>query len=138
MHDQYLPNDSYIIADSGYALSKDVIVPYRQNEINGEREIQFNNILSIMRMAVEKAFGRLKSRWRILLRYIDCRNNDRIAKIIQVCCILHNICIDAGDIWDEMHDIVDENALERDNMRGGGENNGKTKRDWLARCLDNL
>ena len=41
-----------------------------------------------------------------------------VNKTIVKCCVLHNICIDFGDIWDEM--IVDDtpfsNEWQRDNV----------------------
>ena len=46
-------------------------------------------------MVVENAFGRLKGRWRCLLR-IDCNLNNT-SDIVASCIVLHNICEMYGD-----------------------------------------
>ena len=54
-------------------------------------QIQFNKRLSSARMVVEGAFGRLKCRFRCLLK----RNDTSLEKLpfkIAACCALHNIC----------------------------------------------
>jgi len=51
-------------------------------------------------MAVERAFGKLKSRWRILKNVMEITDMETIVDVIDVCCILHNLCIDCDDIWD--------------------------------------
>ena len=56
-----------------------------------EAEKYFNRSLCKMRFVVEHAFGRLKGRWRCLLK----RNDTTMQYIIQqtaACCILHNLC----------------------------------------------
>jgi hypothetical protein len=42
-------------------------------------------------MVIKNAFGRLKGRWRYLLKRNDIAMED-IPTIINACCILHNIC----------------------------------------------
>ena len=51
----------------------------------------FNSRLSRARVVVECAFGRLKSRWRSLLKRNDVKI-DFMTTFKTVCCILHNIC----------------------------------------------
>ena len=61
---------------------------------------------------VECAFGHLKSRWKIL----DKRLNSKISfasKMVIACVVLHNLCIHAGDYWDEPSD--DEHDSDDDN-----------------------
>jgi hypothetical protein len=50
---------------------------------------------------VERSFGILKTRWRaIFLRYMEIRSLFA-PKVVGACCILHNICMAAGDILEE-------------------------------------
>lgn len=42
-------------------------------------------------MTVENAFGRLKGRWRHILKQLDVTTNN-VPLIVIACCILHNVC----------------------------------------------
>jgi len=55
-------------------------------------EITFNKELSSARVAIECAFGRLKSPWRILQKRLDSRITFSV-KIAVACAVLHNFCI---------------------------------------------
>ena len=55
--------------------------------------LSFNNILSSQRITIERAFGILVQRWGILWRPITYRL-DKVATIVRVCAMLHNICVD--------------------------------------------
>ena len=68
-------------------------------------------------MAIEQAFGLLKSIWRILLKRQDTEFH-YLHCYITACFILHNICINNGDdhlhIWNdngEPDNIVNDNIL---------------------------
>lgn len=52
---------------------------------------KFNKQLSRARVVVENAFGRLKGRWRCLLKKNES-NTLNMPKIISCCVVLHNIC----------------------------------------------
>ncbi|XP_041950967.1 protein ANTAGONIST OF LIKE HETEROCHROMATIN PROTEIN 1-like [Alosa sapidissima] len=56
----------------------------------------YNYRLSSARLAVEMAFGRLKGRWRCLLKRNDCKL-ELSKKMTLTCCVLHNICEEHGD-----------------------------------------
>ena len=47
-------------------------------------------------MVVENAFGRLKGRWRCLLKQMDCQLTN-VPIIVASCVTLHNICERFGD-----------------------------------------
>ena len=51
----------------------------------------FNYRLSRARIVIENAFGRLKGRWRCLLKRTDM-DLKHIPNVIATCVVLHNIC----------------------------------------------
>ena len=55
----------------------------------GNDEVMFNSRLRSERNQIERAFGRLKARWRILLRPMDLNFED-IPDILLVCFVLPN------------------------------------------------
>lgn len=62
----------------------------RSPNLTAEQE-SFNVYLSSARTVVEIAFGRLKSRWRVLLKRSDFHFTFT-AHVIATCCALHNFC----------------------------------------------
>lgn len=60
----------------------------------------FNYRLSKARVVVEHAYGRLKGRWRCLLKRLDVSVSD-VSELILACCVLHNICESHGERFNE-------------------------------------
>lgn len=58
-------------------------------------------------MIIERAFGKLKSRWRCLLKQLD-ESTERVPQTIIICCILHNICILTDDHLNDDDDDDDD------------------------------
>jgi hypothetical protein len=57
----------------------------------------YNYCHSKTRIVVERAFGILKNRWRILLRKVDQKSDSNIENVIVACMVLHNLLIELGD-----------------------------------------
>ena len=56
-------------------------------------------------MVTEGAFGKLKERFRILHK--KCESNKETVKVMGfTCVILHNICIDKGDLFPRKFDLT--------------------------------
>jgi len=94
----YFPNNSHIIGDAAYAIHPHVMVPFRDNGHLTNRQKNFNYCLSSTRMAVERAIGQLKIRFRILLDCLPLTDVTKIPEFIIACCVLHNICILQNDL----------------------------------------
>jgi hypothetical protein len=59
----------------------------------------WNFIQSSIRMCVERAFGILKDRWRIMQKRADVPLRS-MADIVSTCIVLHNLCIITKDKFD--------------------------------------
>ncbi|XP_067206929.1 putative nuclease HARBI1 isoform X2 [Linepithema humile] len=96
------PNDSHLIGDAAYAIHEHLLVPYRDNGHLSVKQKNFNFCHSSTRMAIERAFGLLKGRFRSLLTLLDMERLDIIPKMILTCCILHNICLLRNDNFNDI------------------------------------
>jgi hypothetical protein len=137
--EQWVPGGTYIIADAAYPLRTYLIKAFPDSYMLTHRERHFNKVLSSMRMVVERAFGHLKERWRILLKEIYCTDIERIIKIIHACCILHNLCIDMGDLLsseDDLDSEIEDIDIEFEAVNDRREETaGTQKREYLANLL---
>ena len=71
----------------------------------------YNYRLCRGRVVVELAFGRLKARWRRLLKRNDMLMTNVPTNVIAACCTLHNICEIHGDEFnDEWMQECESNA----------------------------
>ena len=65
----------------------------------------------MLRSVVEPAFGTLKARWRIALKKVE-QKPSTLKKTVIAACVLHNICIERGDLYDtdnnDSHDSSDD------------------------------
>ena len=104
----------YLIGDAGYPLTVNMMIPFPGRESSFTREQRVYNFKhSSTRMAVERAFGRLKTVFRILKNIVDRPNMEQLPTIVLACCILHNIHLSlyADDV------IVEEDRDLRRPMR---------------------
>ena len=81
----------YIVADPAYPLLPWLQKAFPRNAGLTQHQKRFNTCLSKARFVVEHAFGRLKGRWRCLLKRNDTTLEYVIVQI-SACCVLHNLC----------------------------------------------
>lgn len=81
----------HIISDGIFPLKTWLMNPFQIGSGMPALEKNFNYRLSSARMTIVGAFGRLKARWRVLLRRPDV-HIETMRTLIYVCFLLHNFC----------------------------------------------
>ncbi|XP_025153202.1 protein ALP1-like [Harpegnathos saltator] len=104
------PDEKFIIEDSAYPSLQWLVPPFRDNGHLTPLQTEFNFILSSTRMAVEKAFGYLKGRFRRIKFFSEYREMPFITNTIVAACILHNLCLNYDD------DNVDYDDVEMEEL----------------------
>ncbi|KAH7936904.1 hypothetical protein HPB49_006279 [Dermacentor silvarum] len=87
----------HIVGDAAYPFREHLMTPIRDYGNLDCSDRAFNARLSGTRVLIENAFGDLKNRFRQLHR-LDMWTVDNISKFIISCCVLHNLCIEQGDL----------------------------------------
>ena len=93
-----VPVPVVILGDPAYPLLPWLLKPYPGTGLSTKAS-KFNTRLSRARVVVECAFGRLKGRWRSLLKRNDV-SIDHMTTLVTACCILHNMCEVHKDSFD--------------------------------------
>ena len=90
-----------ILGDSAYPLLSLLMKAFPDNGRLSQQQKTFNYRLSRARVVVEHAYGRLKGRWRCLLKRLDVSVRD-VPELVAACCVLHNImCEVHSDTFNE-------------------------------------
>ncbi|XP_064479610.1 uncharacterized protein LOC135392850 [Ornithodoros turicata] len=107
----------HLLGDAAYPLRQYLLTPYRDYGNLSKAQREFNKKFSATRVLIENAFSSLKKRFRQLM-YLELHTVDWLNKFILACCVLHNLCIDAGDtVPDETEDTEvpgDTNSIHSD------------------------
>lgn len=84
-----------ILCDQAFPLTTHLLKPYA-NASSETREASFNYNLSKTRRIAENAFGRLKARFRFIMKRMECHLQSA-KRAIRAACVLHNICEEFRD-----------------------------------------
>ena len=90
--------------------------PYAVTPHTTSTQKNFNYRQSRARMVVENAFGRLKGRWRCLLKWMDFAL-ENVPNIVAACIILHNLCEMYGDHFQSEWEVNEHTEAEMDTSR---------------------
>ena len=86
-----------LVGDAAYPCRPWMLAPFKgYNDGLSREEYHWNFVQSSTRMCVERAFGMLKGRWRILLKTINVHLKN-VPDLVATYLILHNMCIVFGD-----------------------------------------
>ncbi|KAH9367499.1 hypothetical protein HPB48_022122 [Haemaphysalis longicornis] len=120
----------HLLGDAAYPVREYLLTPFRDYGNLTPEEVRYNFKLSQTRVRIENAFGLLKGRFRQLL-CLEFWAVNRATQFILACCVLHNLCIDAGDLEscadfeNEGSDVKPDEALPAE----------RTKRESLLRQI---
>lgn len=132
----YFPNESYLIGDAAYPIHLNLMVPFKNNGYLTRKEINFNYCLSAARIAIERAFGVLKTGWRRIFDRLSLVDITRIPEYIVAACVLHNICILHNDlINDDVENINNQHLGWGQNVQNANIETAKAKRNAIMNNL---
>lgn len=131
-----LPPEFHLLGDSAYPLHTFVMVPYRDNGHLTNVQMKYNKIHSSTRVAVERAIGLLKGKWR-RLKFLDMSVIEEIPTFITASCVLHNFVLmtdrtvdDGEPDTDSEIEPVDDNSSQQN-----GNSQANDKRHDIAQQL---
>lgn len=82
--------------DAGYPSEPWLVTPFRAAD-EGSGESEFNRRHALGRGIIERTIGVLKNRFRCMLGARQLHYDPtKSAQIVNVCCALHNICLEYG------------------------------------------
>lgn len=125
--------NSWLLGDSGYALEPFLITPYK-NVTAGTMQHKFNKKHASARNIVERTIGVLKSRFRCMQGTLHY-SPEKVIKVINVCCALHNICREYQIDFEEDVTINSENEEIEEDLE---ENFGHTENTTAKRIRDSI
>lgn len=131
----YPPEGKCILGDGGYpclAAPMRLVTPYRE-PVQNSAQARFNRKHSRARCIIERAFGMMMTRWRSIFYKALEVCPTFAAEVVACCAILHNICLDNGDIVEE---VIMEPADDDHSILGCADvTSGDTLRDTLSAAV---
>ncbi|KAH7937284.1 hypothetical protein HPB49_010077 [Dermacentor silvarum] len=126
----------HILGDAAYPSREFLMTPIRDYGSLHASDKAFNTKLSSTRVLIENAFGELKGRFPQLQR-LDLTAVDNVTKFILACCVLHNICIDNGDLPDSLvqDTRLSAQANNDQNPTAAAVGSGTSKEESLLQAL---
>lgn len=128
----------YVLGDSAYPLQSWLLKPFADNgRLTAEQHI-YNKKMCRARVVVENAFGRLKGRWRCLMKRND-GDIQLVKSMVLACCALHNICERHGENYQHEWDAPVAAAVPQQPAVVLGqcaEEEGRDVREGLMRHLN--
>ncbi|CAN7979325.1 unnamed protein product, partial [Ixodes persulcatus] len=127
-----------VFCDQAFPLTCNMLKPYARKNVTGKSPQKFNRQLSSARRVVENAFGRIKARFRFIMKRLEC-DVDNARFVIRACCTLNNICEHFNDAVESQWltevgteaRLYEQPVCNTDAVAG----NGSSVRDFIAAYL---
>uniref|UniRef100_A0A131Z088 Harbinger n=1 Tax=Rhipicephalus appendiculatus TaxID=34631 RepID=A0A131Z088_RHIAP len=89
----------HLLGNGGYPLREYLLTPYDRNvtDCAEPSQIAFNERHEKIRTKIDDAFRLLRQRFR-QLHFLEFVTANKMRRFIMACCVLHNICVQAGDV----------------------------------------
>ena len=126
-----------LAGDSAYPLTNWLLKPYPDRGRLTPEQRKFNVKFSALRSVVERAFGTLKARWRIALKKVE-QKTSTLKKTVIAACVLHNICIERGDLYDTDNNDSDDSSDDDNDGRISVETGNDIREALKDYVRDNL
>ena len=108
----------YLVGDTPYPLSPFLVTAFQGGRLTPAQE-RFNRVLTKLRVVVERALGKLKKRWRCILKELE-DDTESFAFNALACCVLGDD-LDNSDEDDDSDDDDDDDEDGRQDDIGGQE-----------------
>ena len=90
----------YLLGDTAYPLSHSLLTPYKEPDARRPICARFNHHHSKARSIIERVFGQLKTRWRIIFtKDVELRSGC-VPQIVTACAAMHNLSHASGNVCD--------------------------------------
>jgi len=132
----------HLLGDSAYPLLPNLLVPYRDNGYLTDVQRRYNALHSSARSVVERAFGRLKGKFR-RLKGIDATRTRNALHMIEAAFTLHNFILhheedidNSDEDGEDDTDVTVDRGLNDSHMGTAvARQRAKEKRDRIASSL---
>ena len=122
-----------LVGDSAYPVKNWLMKPFSNRGRLSPQKRRFNQKLNAMRSVIERAFGLLKGRWRLLLKKIE-QSHTSVPQSLTAACVLHNFFVMQGDSFDDDNNrppLDDQNDADEDDEAQDGPATRQTMLDYL-------
>ena len=125
-----------ILGDGGYPLATYLMKPYKIPNATPS-QLKFNKCLSSARVIVERAFGQLKARFRILWKK-QGTNIKNLSSVIISCVVMHNFCQHHNDYYVDKDKVLSTIIQEERKAKRKRQRNNVTTLENAGRLLEIL
>ncbi|ETL93321.1 hypothetical protein L917_08498 [Phytophthora nicotianae] len=95
-----IPAGMHFVGDAGYKIFRHLLTPFDEAAAaHCPKKKRYNYKLSQTRITVERAFGILKNRFRVLLMKVQMKSPQKVTQLIVSCMVLHNLMIELKDTY---------------------------------------